>query len=80
MTTHSSSTTGDSSEVAMRVVEALEGATSGRSRRDLEKVAEVLDRIRDLESRGFIRRQKFVAPTTLEFERKSHQAPETQSK
>lgn len=70
MTTDSSSTTDDGSEIVSRVSDALSKAQKSRCAADAERLAKLLARIRDLESRGFIRRQRYYAPTTVEFERR----------
>lgn len=70
MTSHSSSTTDVGSEIASRVSDALSKARESRSAADAERLSVLLARIRNLESRGFIRRQRYYAPTTVELERR----------
>jgi len=69
MSSHSSSTTDDTSEVGNRVIDAVTREVVGRSSADNKKIGELITRIRDLELRGFIRRQKYRSPTSIEFER-----------
>ena len=65
----SSSTVADTSDVAARVAGALRRSTEGQDSEKIARSARLSARIKDLESRGFIRRQSFSAPTTGDFEK-----------
>ena len=66
MTTHSSSTVVATSDVPERITAALRKVTEDRSDK---QIARIQARIKDLEARGFIKRQEYSAPTTVDFER-----------
>ncbi len=66
----SSSTVDASSKVGKRVNQVLQKAVKRPSGKEPDRLLQLQARIRDLESRGFIKRQKFTAPTTGDFERK----------
>lgn len=70
MTTHFSSTIDAISEVSERINGALRAKTESQSDEQVARVSRIIVRIRDLESRGFIKRQKYSVPTTGDFERK----------
>ena len=70
MTTHSSSIVADTSEIAESVNRALREATDVLSDERAAHLSRLRGRIRDLERRGFIKRQEFKSPTTGEFERR----------
>jgi hypothetical protein len=69
MNTRSSSTAAATSDVAQRVSRAVRDASEGRSDEQTARITRLITRIQELESRGFIRRQTYSAPTTGDFER-----------
>lgn len=69
MTANSSSTTAVTSEIVEKVAGALRKTVEAQSSEQVARVARLRTRINDLESRGFIRRQEFSAPTTGDFEK-----------
>jgi hypothetical protein len=69
MTTNSSSTAAATSDLAARVSGAVRQTAEGRSTEEAARIGRLRQRIQSLESRGFIRRQQFSAPTTGDFER-----------
>jgi hypothetical protein len=69
MTANSSSTIAVTSEIVEKVAGALRKTVEAQSSEQVARVARLRTRINDLESRGFIRRQKFSAPTTGDFEK-----------
>lgn len=69
MSTRSSSTVAATSEIAQLVSRALQVAAETISEDRADHIARLQERIRDLESRGFIKRQVFSAPATGQFER-----------
>lgn len=70
MTIHSTSTTVADSDISSRIIIALREKAQSQTPGQAERVARVVAKIRDLEARGFLNRQKFSAPTTGDFERK----------
>jgi hypothetical protein len=70
MTSHSSSTIAATSDVTSRVTAALREKVESQSTEQAARISRVVVRIKDLEARGFIKRQQFSAPTTGDFERK----------
>lgn len=70
MTTDSSSTVAATSDLKERVGRTLREATERITNERAGHIARLQSRIRDLESRGFIKRQEFSAPTTGDFERR----------
>lgn len=71
MTTHSSSTVAVPSDIAARVCGAVRQTAEGRPTEEAARIGRLRQRIQSLESRGFIRRQQFSAPTTRRF-REAH--------
>lgn len=69
MTTHSSSTVAVPSDIAARVCGAVRQTAEGRPTEEAARIGRLRQRIQSLESRGFIRRQQFSAPTTADFEK-----------
>ena len=65
-----SCTVDDSSNLVKKVHEAVRDAIENISDERVVRVSRIQERIRDLESRGFLKRQEFKAPTTGEFERR----------
>ncbi len=63
-------TSRNTSDAAIRVTDAIRQASENRSNEKLARISRVRIRIKDLEARGFIKRQEFYAPTTADFERR----------
>ena len=70
MNTHSSCIAVDTSELCERLGRAVRIATEKITDDRAAHIARLQSRIRDLESRGFIKRQEFSSPTTGDFERR----------
>jgi hypothetical protein len=69
MTANSSSTIAVTSEIVEKVAGALRETIEAQTSEQVARVARLRTRIQDLESRGFIRRQEFSAPSTGDFEK-----------
>lgn len=69
MTTLSSSTTDVTSEICKRLCEAADRSRQSISEEQSKRLAALIDRIKSLDSRGFIRRQTYSAPTSIDFQR-----------
>lgn len=70
MSTQSSSIADATSNVAEQVARVLRSAIDALPDERAARTQRVLARIRNLESRGFIKRQKFCTATTEQFERR----------
>ena len=69
MTSVSSSTTDGTSEICKQLSEAADRSRQGKSEEQSQKLATLIDRIKSLDARGFIRRQTYSAPTSIDFQR-----------
>jgi len=69
MTTLFSSTTEGTSEIGKRLIEAAERACQIKSDEQSKKLSALIDRIKSLDARGFIRRQTYSASTSIDFQR-----------
>ena len=69
MPTHSFLTADATSEVSDKVQKAVRKAVQGLPEERAERIRSIQERIRDLESRGFLKREQFKSLTTGEFER-----------
>lgn len=72
MITHSSSTAEYSSNVSERVATTLRKVAASQSDARIARIERVRIQIKDLETRGFIKRQVFASPTTSDFERMAY--------
>jgi hypothetical protein len=70
MPTHSSFTADASSKLSDRVAKVLRKAVQGLPEERAERIKSIQERIRDLDSRGFLKREQFKSLTTGEFERR----------
>jgi hypothetical protein len=64
------STAADISDTVERVTRSVREATEVLSDERAAHISRLQSRIRDLESRGFIKRQEYKSPTTGDFERR----------
>lgn len=60
---------GRTSKVAKKVSRVVQNEKNSRSPEQNAQISRLLNKIADLEARGFIKRQQFKAPTTADFER-----------
>ena len=58
-----------SSKVAKKVSRVVQNEKRARSPEQNAQIRKLLNKISDLEARGFIKRQQFKAPTPADFER-----------
>lgn len=70
MTTHFSFIAEDTSNVVERVSKIIHETTEALSEDRATRISRLKNQIQDLESRGFLKRQEFKAPTTGDFERR----------
>ena len=69
MTKSSSSTADSTSDIADRICRAIRDSIEQRPYERAAHLERLMTRIKDLEARGFIKRQQYSRRTTAEFER-----------